>query len=130
MVIVILGILAATALPKFVDLSKDARGAVLDSIAGSVKSASTMIYGKALIAGQTGATGTITANGATVSLAYGYPDTNATTGIDSLLADKGGATVSGGNTWRLNGSTTCQVTYAAATSSVPQPEVTVTKDGC
>mgnify|MGYP001568350912 FL=1 len=39
MVIVILGILAAIAVPRFVDLSTDARGAVLDASIGALKSA-------------------------------------------------------------------------------------------
>ena len=45
-VIVILGILAATALPKFVDLSSDARKAVLNGMEGSMRGANTMLYGK------------------------------------------------------------------------------------
>ncbi len=39
-VIVILGILAATALPKFVDLSGDARAAAVQGIAGAISSGS------------------------------------------------------------------------------------------
>lgn len=45
MVIVILGILAATALPKFVDLSTDAKKAAIQGIAGSLSSAGTINYG-------------------------------------------------------------------------------------
>lgn len=44
-VIVILGILAATALPKFVDLSTDAENAAVDGVAGALASASTINYG-------------------------------------------------------------------------------------
>ena len=44
MVIVILGILAATALPKFVDLSSEAEQASLDSMAGSASSAMAINY--------------------------------------------------------------------------------------
>jgi MSHA pilin protein MshA len=43
-VIVILGILAATALPKFVDLSGDASQAAVDGVAGSISSASQINY--------------------------------------------------------------------------------------
>jgi MSHA pilin protein MshA len=43
-VIVILGILAATALPKFVDLSKDAQVAATNAVAGSITSASAINY--------------------------------------------------------------------------------------
>lgn len=45
-VIVILGILAATALPKFVDLSVDAGDAVAAGTAGAVNSAVAINYGK------------------------------------------------------------------------------------
>lgn len=48
-VIVILGILAATALPKFVDLTGDAKLAAAQGVAGALTSASTMNYGKRLI---------------------------------------------------------------------------------
>ncbi|MFI3122024.1 MAG: type II secretion system protein, partial [Methylococcaceae bacterium] len=37
MVIVILGILAATALPKFVDLGKDARTSAIKAVEGSMR---------------------------------------------------------------------------------------------
>ena len=40
MVIVILGILAATAIPKFVDLSSDARSAAVQGMAGSLSAGS------------------------------------------------------------------------------------------
>lgn len=45
MVIVILGILAATALPKFVDLTSDADAAAMKGVAGGLASASAINYG-------------------------------------------------------------------------------------
>jgi MSHA pilin protein MshA len=50
-VIVILGILAATAAPKFMDLQVDARKSALNGLAGAVKSAATMTYSKAILKG-------------------------------------------------------------------------------
>ncbi len=44
MVIVILGILAATALPKFVDLSTDAEQAALKGVAGAISSGGTINF--------------------------------------------------------------------------------------
>ena len=44
MVIVILGILAATALPKFVDLKTDAQAAALTGVQGAIESASAINY--------------------------------------------------------------------------------------
>jgi len=48
-VIVILGILAATALPKFADLGGDARLASLKAARGSLESVSAMVHGKMLL---------------------------------------------------------------------------------
>jgi MSHA pilin protein MshA len=44
MVIVILGILAAVAIPKFVDLSSDARAAAVAGVAGAASSGSAINY--------------------------------------------------------------------------------------
>lgn len=44
-VIVILGILAAAALPRFIDLSSDARVAAASGVAGAVSSAASINYG-------------------------------------------------------------------------------------
>ena len=50
-VIVILGILAVSAAPKFMDLQGDARAATLKGMMGAVKSANSLILGKAVLHG-------------------------------------------------------------------------------
>ncbi len=55
MVIVILGVLAATALPKFANLSNDAKVSVLKSTAASLKTGVTTVHLKWLAAGGNGA---------------------------------------------------------------------------
>lgn len=50
-VIVILGILAATAVPRFVDLQSDARAAVMKGIAGSMNSAKELVRARWLANG-------------------------------------------------------------------------------
>jgi MSHA pilin protein MshA len=50
-VIVILGILAATALPRFVNLGSDARAAQMQAIAASMESAKQLVQAKWLAAG-------------------------------------------------------------------------------
>ncbi|UKA30491.1 type II secretion system protein [Photobacterium damselae] len=50
-VIVILGILAVVAMPKFLNLQRDARIADLKGAEGALKSANGIIYGKAAIKG-------------------------------------------------------------------------------
>lgn len=71
-VIVILGILAVTAAPKFIDIQKDAKAGTVKAVDGALSSVSSIVYGKALIAGQTGATGTVTVNGKVHDVVYGY----------------------------------------------------------
>jgi len=92
-VIVILGILAVTAAPKFINLQTDARTATLQAIKASMLTASTFVYSKSLIAGieTTGAgevTGppstanpTVVVNGSAgaVNLNFGYPISTAGT---------------------------------------------------
>lgn len=50
-VIVILGILAAIAAPKFMDLQTDARISALNGLSGAIKSAANMSYAKSIIKG-------------------------------------------------------------------------------
>lgn len=50
-VIVILGILAAVALPRFTNIQRDARIAKLNAARGAVQAASAMIHGAALVRG-------------------------------------------------------------------------------
>jgi len=126
-VIVILGILAATALPKFIDLSKDARVASLKGIQGAASSAAAMAYGKAAAGGKdlTAASGqSVTINGTSVALVYGYPAASA---IDGLLQDRAGSTFSSG-VWTLQ--TNCTLTYAAPTAAGGTPTFTLTDSGC
>jgi MSHA pilin protein MshA len=88
-VIVLLGILAVTALPRFVDLNRDARIAVLEGVAASMQGAGTQIYSKSLIAGVEGqAASTVTSNGATVDVANGYPAAQATAAGNEDIVDQ------------------------------------------
>ncbi|MEQ1669032.1 MAG: type II secretion system protein [Sulfuriferula sp.] len=52
-VIVILGILAATALPKFIDLTGDAETAAIQGVAGGLSSASAINYGGCAVTNNT-----------------------------------------------------------------------------
>lgn len=58
-VIIILGVLAAVAVPKFIDMSTDARNAAAKGVAGSISSASSINYA-GFVAGKSG-TATLTA---------------------------------------------------------------------
>ena len=74
LVIVILGILAAYAVPKFIGMDREARVAVMKGVRGSLESAVTMVQGKAIMSGKTlDETDVITVDGVDIALAYGYP---------------------------------------------------------
>jgi len=93
-VIVILGILAAVAFPKFNDLSGDARQAVVNGTAAAVKSAAVILFAKnqgskssgAQIIGATDydtAVTTITPTGCSLAIQYGTTTASATVVISS-----------------------------------------------
>ena len=76
-VIVILGILAAVAMPKFSDLSSQARIAKMNGLAASLKSAGALAHAQWLANGSpTTPAGTVsvTMEGSTVPINFGYPD--------------------------------------------------------
>lgn len=56
LVIVILGVLAATALPKFIDLKSDAEKSVVESFAAAISTARTQWVAKAAVCGSSYAT--------------------------------------------------------------------------
>ncbi len=92
-VIVILGVLAAVALPRFTNIQRDARIAKLNAARGAVQAASAMIHGAVLVRGGTAdtvgcagtatlatnatpAAGTVCTEQGTVTIINGYPTAN------------------------------------------------------
>ena len=80
-VIVLLGILSVTALPRFFDLSRDARIAVLNGLHSSIQVAAEQAKLKATIAGahnnprsSSSSLPSVSINGQIVELKYGYPE--------------------------------------------------------
>lgn len=134
MVIVILGILSAVALPKFVNLGSDARTAAMKAVEGSMRSTNAMIYAKAAVNKQLGTTGTLTAamiTGGPVTTAFGFASNVAQLRLPmDLSAD---FVTSGTTIIQHSGAPTpaqCQVTYAPATSATVLPTYTVLTTGC
>ena len=147
-VIVILGILAATAMPKFVDLQGDARKASINAMAGALRSAKNLVQAKYLAAGGTGTT--VTVGGQSVHVinsidnanypaeAYGIPKINSgITNIQNILGDTSGYEFihDGSIVITLRGQTTgagsrCKVTYSNATGAGNAGKITVDDSGC
>jgi MSHA pilin protein MshA len=148
-VIVILGILAVTAAPRFVDLTDDARTATLEGVAGSLESASSLIFAKALIAGNETVDGaattapTVDNGGTTINISFGYPRANdaaAATALESNILDlsAGDFVVTyysgtevfiepeGVRADTTAAPTTCFVSYIEAASAGNRPTIAVT----
>jgi MSHA pilin protein MshA len=137
MVIVILGILAAVALPRFANMQVDARIAALNGAYGAVNSGVSIAHAQALVKNKLAASGdTIDLDGAAgITLAYGYPTATAA-GIEAALklsSEFVYAHASGVTTITLTGATTaasCRITYTAATSLAAAATATSVSTGC
>ncbi|WP_133405666.1 type II secretion system protein [Parashewanella tropica] len=72
-VIIILGILAVTAAPKFIDLQEDARKSTLQGVQAALQGANQLLNSKAQIQRKAGkANQDITVDGGTVTASFGY----------------------------------------------------------
>lgn len=127
-VIVILGILAATALPRFINVTTEARGAAVDGVAGALRSAVGLVQAKYTAAGGTGVSVTM-ADATTVTVVAGIPAGTAL-GIGNALGSTEGITIdyttATAVTFRPSGGgATCQAVYNGTTGAV-----TTDKTGC
>ncbi|MBC5831644.1 type II secretion system protein [Vibrio metschnikovii] len=75
-VIVILGILAVTAAPRFLNLQGDARDASLQGLKGAMQGAAGIVYGRAALDGKEAVSAgqNVTIGGDTINLVWGYPE--------------------------------------------------------
>jgi len=124
-VIVILGILAATALPKFVDLTTDARVAKVNAAAGALKSAAAMTHGKFLVNPVTPQV----FEGVTVTFVNGYPDAESIAAVAGLIAADYTLT-SSATVATVTVAPNCTATYTEAPSAILPPVVATVTTGC
>lgn len=129
-VIALLGILAAFAIPRFASLEREARIATTQGLAGSVRGAAAMAHSLFLAQG----INPVTMEGIPVNLTNGYPDAS---DVQLTLADTTGYTVT------VNGAgdqatfsrlgapdpATCVVVYEDAAVNVA-PNITIDVNGC
>ena len=102
-VIVILGILAATALPKFIDLSSDARASALKGVVGTMGSAMSVNYAGCAAAAHAAGTNCITVDacqdiasllqGGILPTGYTVANNDLTDGAGSINGDTDTCTV-------------------------------------
>ena len=145
MVIVILGILAAFALPRFADLGSSARVAAVQGIGSNIKSAAAIVHSQALVESkQSAASSSVTLEGTVINIAFGYPTAgteikeaaqftpNTTTEFTEATAEALRA-AGGVTTWQRVGATTpatCSVVYTQATGIAAPAQVATTVTGC
>lgn len=106
-VIVILGILAATALPRFADLRGSGRIASLNAARGALETTASLVHGEALVSA---AAASVTLEGVAVALVAGYP-----------------SPANGGNTAAAAGLALSDyiIRYGSATATATQPALPI-----
>ncbi len=127
-VIALLGILAAFAIPRFASLEREARAATVQGLAGSLRSAAAMAHGLNLATGAT----PVNMEGQSIDIVNGYPDAAT---VQNTLADLTGfapATAGTVTTFTKVGSNTpanCSVTYTEAAANAA-PTITPDTTDC
>ncbi len=159
-VIVILGILAVTAAPKFLDLTGDARASTVQALQGTIRGASSIVNAKFLVAGtSTVAAGTVDVDGNdvandnstltdNVTVVNRFPSV-AATGLERAIEIEAGdyqvvrgATIirfyprgvtpatNSGNSDTFTGGSNCYVSYTQAANNNDRPDVDVVVSNC
>ena len=129
-VIIILGIMAVTAAPKFLNLQDDAKKSAAQGVQAAVSSAAQLVYSKAALVGvERDANGAVSSSdGTSIDVVYGYPAAT-TNGIQRAVTIDGSwaGAASGANFVFATSGSKCTVTYAPASSTAG---ATTTLGGC
>lgn len=129
-VITILGILAAFAIPRFASLEVEARETAARTLEGSIRSRAAMAHALWLADGS--APATVTMEGKTIAMTNGYPDEDS---IADVLADTSGFAQSGGGgsarVFKKSGASgSCFVSYLPPGAPKGAPIITADYSGC
>jgi MSHA pilin protein MshA len=135
-VITILGILAAFAVPRFIALDSQARIATVNGLAGAAKSAAALARSLAMATGNP-ASVAMEGAAAPVTLTSNYPDGTATgigAAVNTNAADftftPGASATAAANWAKVGAPGVCTVVYAPPTVAGTAPAVTVNTAGC
>jgi MSHA pilin protein MshA len=132
-VIVILGILAAFAIPRFISLESDARIASIRGMLGTVKSSAALAHALSVAQGNPAS---VTMEGQSVTMVNGYP-ADASGGINSAVNfDATDYTFTAGtpSTLTITGYTpssgSCEVQYTEPAAANTLPTIAAVTTGC
>jgi MSHA pilin protein MshA len=146
-VILILGVLAAVALPRYADLQGKARESKVKAVAGSMKAAAGLVKASAMANGIScgSATGTsVTMEGLKIALNHCYPESSGSF-TEGVL---GAANVSSADGWKIEGGGSkpgekvilmlgdastpeqCAITYVSASDANSPPSIETSLSGC
>jgi MSHA pilin protein MshA len=146
-VILILGVLAAVALPRYADLQGKAREAKVKAVAGSMKAATGLVKASAMANGVSCATATgttVSMEGLKVGLNHCYPEPTGSF-TEGIL---GAANVASADGWKIDGGGSkpgeklvlqlsdastpdkCAIAYTSAADANTPPTIETTLDGC
>jgi MSHA pilin protein MshA len=124
-VIVILGILAAVALPRFVNLQSDAKASSMKGLAGGLRASMELIRARWLVTGSTGAATVTTADGTSVAVGTGSGSSAGVPTVAGILnavgSTSGFSNSTAGNVVTFTpsgGPVGCTVTYTDTTGAV------------
>jgi MSHA pilin protein MshA len=143
-VVTIIGILAATALPRYINMQSQARAAKTQAIFGSVKSAAALARANCMVdlAGLTSPStctttgGTTNMDGVAVEMTNQYPSATVAGIIAAAQIDatNDAVSITAGNpiVIDVNGGTSpnCRISYTAATAGPVAPVITLSTTGC
>ena len=157
-VIIILGILAVTAAPKFINLQSDARASTIQGIKGAIQGANSLVYSKAALASKEKESSYLLDIAGTtdttddVAIVYGYMAATKAAleaGLDVKFDAGTSPTASGSNDWIINvvgtsatiwqrgapadvadPAASCKIVYQAAANAGAAPIITLTDNGC
>ncbi len=129
-VIIILGILAVTAAPKFLNLQDDANQAAALGVAAAVKSGAQLVYSRSVLDGTEKApSSAVSAGTGTVTTKHGYLTANKA-GIGASVTVDGGWAVDDNGVFKSSQANSCQVIYKEASTVGATFEVTVSGANC
>lgn len=134
MVIVVLGILAAFALPRFADFSNQARASSIEGLAGSLRSATAIAHSAQLAAGAA-ESAAVTLEGTSIAMADGFPTSAsiiAAAQVDGFDISPDPVVAADPVTFTPSGYTgaNCEVVYTPSGTAGTAPTIAVDTTGC